>query len=244
MLSVRLLSQGGARSLSLITGRQICVNRNLSTIKSTSQTACNTTLSYIVDVQRQIGPPFGKPLFAITSPKSLPDESKDFHQVKNDGKASLEQLLKVENNLLDHVENIFNKPDYRLYTSDLQFIDNIRGIQTQNINSYILQLYKVRLSLNFKYSKFQVRVLNKASEPHDSFVRVRWRIVARPGLLGAFVKAFTLTNKEIWIDGVSTFMVNSNGLIYRHICDNISSQYEDIGEKDMKNTLISRGIAA
>lgn len=83
--------------------------------------------------------------------------------------------------------------------------------------------------LKFAYVKFEVLKITK--HPEDYTVKVRWRIrgISAMKVMLNFWKFKLWKLKEVfegqeaWYDGFSTFYVGSNGLIYKHVVDKVST---------------------
>lgn len=165
----------------------------------------------------------------------------------NENKASLEQLTQLEQEFAAELPKFFNKShNLTLYTKDIVFIDNTRNLKTQGINQYVLQLYMIKFYYNLRYTSIKVELLNLVKNPEESYLRIRWRVVTKPGLLKTFLLLHKLFNTESWRDGISTMHVNSDGKIYCHVCDNIDVNTDDIKEKQkssVKNPLVDGGIS-
>ncbi|RWS04972.1 hypothetical protein B4U79_10331 [Dinothrombium tinctorium] len=128
---------------------------------------------------------------------------------------------------------IFGSHDFSIYSSDIVFEDNIRGVKTSGIFAYVNNLRLLKILLYVKYSSIKVELLKITQHPEDGTVKVRWRIAGYPGyfklLFGIFRKyrpSFRVgtVTKDIteWIDGFSIFYINSDGKICRHVCDKVS----------------------
>lgn len=143
---------------------------------------------------------------------------------KTEDRASPEQLALIEKRLVEHLPRFFIEPHpYNIYTQDVIFIDNIRNLKSQGLPMYVTHASLIKIYHHLRYSSKKVEVLNLVKNPEESYIRIRWRIVSTPGLLGSLlhVSKFKLRAGEKWQDGISTMLVNKNGLIHRHVCDNI-----------------------
>lgn len=157
---------------------------------------------------------------------------------KNNGnKASLAQLVELELKLTHHLPYFFTRPHYLgIYTKDVVFVDNIRNVRTQGLNSYALQIYLIKFYYALRYSSVKLELLNLVKHPDESYLRVRWRIIKRPGVIFTYINSFKIAtgpskNFDRWKDGISTFHVNNQGKIYCHICDNIDVGTDDLGNE-------------
>lgn len=165
----------------------------------------------------------------------------------NSDKASPEQLADIEQKLLQIIPKFFTVPhNYSIYTKDIKFIDNINNFKYIGISAYALRLTLVRIYFFINYTSSRVELLNLVKNPEESYIRIRWRIVSKPGLIKFALFFWKFRSTEIWKDGLSTMHVNSKGLIYCHVCDIIdeikeSDPKEKIG-KSIKNPLVRGGL--
>lgn len=162
-------------------------------------------------------------------------------------KSSLEQLTLLEQKLAAELPNFFKHGhNYSLYTKDVVFIDNTRNIRSVGIYHYMLHIQLVRIYYNIRYSSIRVELLNLVKNPEESYLRIRWRVVTRPGAIKTTLRVLTRPdNLDEWKDGISTMHVNRDGKIYCHVCDNIDVDTNDIEAKQkstVKNPLVNRGL--
>ncbi|KAH9511232.1 hypothetical protein DERF_009704 [Dermatophagoides farinae] len=193
----------------------------------------------------------------ILSTKSPDDDSNS--PSKNDSnidptKATEEQLLLLSGRLSDHLPQFFQKPhEFRLYNRNIIFEDNIRNVRTEGINGYAWQIAKIKMGAHLKYGKVAFNVLKLTKHVEDSTIKIRWRIVSYPGnrIVLAFWK-FKLWNakeslekyKDEWIDGFSILYVGGDGLIYRHVCDKVMPDTDEIeSNKTTKGLAAKLGVA-
>lgn len=165
------------------------------------------------------------------------------------GKASLDQLMAIEKVINEHAPMFFSRPHpFILYTKDIIFINNTRKppTQTVGVTSYVIRLSLVRLYYSIKFTRAELKILNIVKHPEESFIKLRWRFVTRPGMLHLLFNIRNVTTlTTTWdFDAISTFHVNKDGLIYCHICDNVEAQYDELDElskKSIKAPFIERG---
>lgn len=124
--------------------------------------------------------------------------------------------------------------DYRMYTHDLIFINNIRGTNTTGIFPYIKQVQLLKIVGHLKYAYITFNILKITVHPEDNSVKVRWRIEGIGGMkifsMLWNIKSLTLrppaSAHEAWYDGFSTFYVNGDGYIYKHVVDKIMLDHD------------------
>lgn len=162
-------------------------------------------------------------------------------------KANPEQLTAVAETLQSLLPKFFTRPhDFSIYTKDIKFVDNIRGIKTIGTSQYLTQVQLIKFYHMLRYTHTRVELLNLVKNPQESCVKIRWRVITRPGLIQHALKFRELAKLENWKDGLSTMYVNREGKIYCHICDNIDTEVNDTSlssKKTIKNPLVSRGIS-
>lgn len=151
-------------------------------------------------------------------------------------KASPAQLVQLEEILLRQLPYVFNRPHtFDIYTKDLVFVDNIRNIKTRGIVSYALQINLIKFYYSLRYSSVKLELLNLVKHPDESYIRIRWRIVKKPGIILSYLFVWKIAKSfsklERWKDGISTLHINNQGKIYCHICDNIDVGTDDIGNE-------------
>ncbi|XP_032689431.1 uncharacterized protein LOC116852831 isoform X2 [Odontomachus brunneus] len=158
----------------------------------------------------------------------------------NEGKPSQEQLQYVLDCLSQDLPKLFMKSqNYSIYTEDIIFINNIRGVTTKGLISYMKQLVFLKAfgHLKFAYVKFDIIKITMHTE--DATVKVRWRIRGLSGIkmISVFwkykiwdIKEAIEKDAEIWYDGFSTYYVNGEGKVYKHIVDKVIPD-QDVAEK-------------
>lgn len=169
--------------------------------------------------------PLSKPEVEIVpEPSSLNnDKSKD-----SDNKPSPEKLQQVYNALAESLPKIFIQSlDYNMYHPDIIFENNIIGRRSVGLYGYVKQVALLRTIGHLKYAYVVFEILKITQHPEDSTVKVRWTIRGVSGLkvMFSFWKYKLWNFKEIlekaetWYDGFSTFYVNGQGEIYKHVAD-------------------------
>lgn len=162
-------------------------------------------------------------------------------------KATPQQLTTLENKFVTHLPCFFSHPHpLESYTPDIKFINNIRGTQTHSLAAYALQVNLFKVSCFLRYTAVRVELLNIVKNPEESFIRLRWRIVSKPGFVYLMLFFWRYPEKEIWRDGISTLHVNNEGKIYCHVCDNIDVGTDDTSKTEqkrgLKTSLVDRGL--
>ncbi|XP_015914000.1 uncharacterized protein [Parasteatoda tepidariorum] len=165
----------------------------------------------------------------------------------NSGKPTEEQLLYVIEHLTYSLMNFFEKPlNFSIYHKNIVFQNNLRGgITTKGLTAYIQAMYILKLYGFIHYAKVKVEILKITHHIEDGAIRVRWRVngVSRQQLLVNLWKQKKLSvpqEETEWIDGLSTFSVGVDGLIYKHVCDKMTPDSNEATNKklDIKTKLL------
>ncbi|XP_028132855.2 uncharacterized protein C6orf136 homolog isoform X1 [Diabrotica virgifera virgifera] len=162
--------------------------------------------------------------FSVPNPQQFSSQNQD----EKSNKPSLEKLTHVYDVLAETLPKIFiHSLDYKIYHKDIVFEDNIRNIRTVGLYNYVKQVALLRTigHLKFAYVKFEILKITK--HPEDSSVKVRWQIrgISALRVMLTFWKIKLWNFKEIfertdsWYDGFSTFYVNSEGQVIKHVAE-------------------------
>ncbi|XP_045463078.1 uncharacterized protein LOC123672794 [Harmonia axyridis] len=139
-----------------------------------------------------------------------------------------EDLNKIFEVLSRTLPKLFIEPlDYSIYHPDLIYENNIRGTKTVGLYHFIKDVALLRTVGHLKYAYVKLEVLKITQHPEDSTIKVRWRVRGVSGLSVMMkfwkYKIWNLKNiieqSDTWYDGFSTFYVNGNGVIFKHIAD-------------------------
>ncbi|KAJ8931491.1 hypothetical protein NQ314_015562 [Rhamnusium bicolor] len=157
------------------------------------------------------------------------EDSKKTHS----NKPSPEKLTHVYNVLGETLPTLFIQPlDYTIYHPDVIFEDHIRNIKTVGLYSYVKQVALLRTIGHLKFAYVKFEILKITQHPEDSTVKIRWRIrgISALRVMLTFWKYKLWNYKEIfdnqtesWYDGFSTFYVNSDGQVVKHVADKVSN---------------------
>ncbi|XP_044913156.1 uncharacterized protein C6orf136 homolog isoform X3 [Felis catus] len=140
------------------------------------------------------------------------------------GDPSMEEHLAIMYERLRHeLPNLFlHSHDYTLYSSDVEFINEILNIRTKGLTWYILSLTLCRfLAWNY-FAQLRLEVLQLTRHPENWTLQARWRLVGLP-IHMLFLRFYKRDKEELYqtYDAYSTFFLNSNGLICRHRLDKL-----------------------
>ncbi|XP_024875754.1 uncharacterized protein LOC112457098 [Temnothorax curvispinosus] len=161
---------------------------------------------------------------------------------ENEGKPSQEQLQSIVDCLSQDLPKLFVKPqNFSIYTDDIIFINNIRGVTTRGLTNYAKQLILLRCVGHIKFAHVKFDIMKITMHPENSTVQVRWRIRGVTGW-----KVFSMfwkykvwkihdaisADQEVWYDGFSTFYVNADGKVYKHIADKMMPDQDTATKKE------------
>ncbi|KAM9740151.1 LOW QUALITY PROTEIN: uncharacterized protein C6orf136 homolog [Dama dama] len=140
------------------------------------------------------------------------------------GDPSMEEHLAVMyERLRQELPNLFlHSHDYTLYSSDVEFINEILNMRTKGRTWYILSLTLCRfLAWNY-FAQLRLEILQLTRHPENWTLQARWRLVGLPIHL-LFLRFYKRDKEELYrtYDAYSTFYLNSNGLICRHRLDKL-----------------------
>lgn len=169
-------------------------------------------------------------------------EVNDKQSVQNgEGRPSKEQLEHVFTCLRNDLPNFFVKTlNYTIYSQNLIFINNIKGVDTKGIFNYMKQITIIRTIGHLKFAYIKLDVLKITIDPEDDTIKVRWRMSGISGLRALFtiwklkfwrIKE-ALNDAEVWYDGFSTYYVGADGKIYKHVMDKLMPDQSKLYEKE------------
>lgn len=164
-------------------------------------------------------------------------------QTSNDHKSSKSQLQTLFDYLAAELPLLFvNTVDYTIYTEDLIFVNNIKGTTTVGIYPYCKQIAFLKLIGHMKFAYVKMNVLKMTMHPEENSIKVRWRIIGISGtsIFFTFWKFKFWDIKEqiekepAWYDGFSTFYMNEDGKIFKHVVDKLMP---DQNEENVKTPI-------
>ncbi|CAH1787459.1 unnamed protein product [Owenia fusiformis] len=172
-------------------------------------------------------------------PKASPVQSTT--KRKPGKKPTEETLLLMKEHLTDSIPKIFRTHDYRIYINDVTFENNFWGpsVTSKGIQAYLFYIVKLRLAVHFKYVQTKVELLKITTHESDGTVRAHWRVQALPQMkiLTNFWKFFpgrfrkVVTQESEIYEGISTFYLQGDGLVYKHRVDRVIEDEEQVVNK-------------
>ncbi|EEZ97674.1 uncharacterized protein C6orf136 [Tribolium castaneum] len=190
---------------------------------------------------------FRRHLINFSVVNCVPNES----QVSSN-KPPPEKLSRVYDVLMNTLPHLFTTTmDYSIYHPELVFENNIRGTTTVGLYHYVKQIALLRTVGHLRFAYVKLEVLKITKHPEDSTVKVRWRIRGISALkvmltfwkykLWNFHEIFDKT--EAWYDGFSTFYVNADGEVYKHVADKMMPDSDSVTEKTRDTALPTAKLA-
>lgn len=172
-------------------------------------------------------------LYSEISPNVTDTNNKQLQERRS----SEEGLETVFKELQRDLPLLFVQPmNYSVYTADLIFINNIKGTSTTGIHEYMKQIAILKIVGHIKFAYVKCNILKITMHPEDNTIKVRWRIegISGTSIFLSFWK-FSLWNlreqvkeKPAWYDGFSTFYVNNDGKIFKHVVDKLMPDQEQV----------------
>ncbi|KAA0202530.1 hypothetical protein HAZT_HAZT009883 [Hyalella azteca] len=152
-----------------------------------------------------------------------------------------DKLKHVHDVLVSSLKKFFAQtPNYTIFDKDVIFENRFRGTVTKGLFLYVTQMYILNTIGHMKHAYVHMDIIKTTIHPEDGTVKVRWRIKgikSRQAFIG-FWKARKWSISDVkqddmfnWYDGFSTFHVNSEGLIYRHVADNMMPDEEKLSSR-------------
>ncbi|XDB63386.1 hypothetical protein AB1E18_016716 [Capra hircus] len=164
------------------------------------------------------------------------------------GDPSMEEHLAVMyERLRQELPNLFlHSHDYTLYSSDVEFINEILNMRTKGRTWYILSLTLCRfLAWNY-FAQLRLEILQLTRHPENWTLQARWRLVGLPIHL-LFLRFYKRDKEELYrtYDAYSTFYLNSNGLICRHRLDKLMPSHSPPApvKKLLVGALVALGLS-
>jgi hypothetical protein len=212
-----------------------------------SASSPNATQPQIDDPVLDASPPIAQPEPFGNKQSTNQKSSKRTRQ--EPGLPSSDQLETVQRELSETLPKLFvSTHKFTLYTDDLIFEDHIRKVATKGIRDYIVNISLLRIKGHLSYSGIALKILKITKHEDEGTVKVRWQIRGIPGwrviftfwryVPEIFAKKGENINpsSDVW-DGFSTFYVNNEGKIYRHLADKLMPDDEKIATTTEVNPL-------
>ncbi|XP_038624672.1 uncharacterized protein C6orf136 homolog [Tachyglossus aculeatus] len=158
-----------------------------------------------------------------------------------------EHLAVMYERMRQELPNLFLRShDYTLYSSDVEFVNEILNMRTKGRPWYILSLTLCRfLAWNY-FAQLRLEVLRLSRHPEDWTLQARWRLVGLPAHV-LFLRFYRRDREDLYrtYDAYSTFYLNSDGLIYRHRLDKLMPSHSPPApvKKLLLATLVALGWA-
>jgi len=163
-----------------------------------------------------------KPINPITGEQ--PDPSK-FQE-----KPGIDILMKFQEYAVEKMPKFMvEKHDYRIYRPDLYYENNYNPQKPRIIKEigwYVVEVFKIRGWSAAKYVNTNIKILKATSHEDEGVVRIHWQFRGLPQLEILKVWNFvpwkyknSITNESEYYEGISTFHLDGNGSVFRHIVE-------------------------
>lgn len=157
-------------------------------------------------------------------------------QQSDPGHPTPEQLQHVHDVLVDDLP-IYLKRSFNasIYSEDIIFEDNIRGIRLVGRPNYLLHFSYLRIKSAIFFAFLNLDILKITLHREEGTIKVRWQIkglsattmlrnLFRLNMLKIYFgskDAFSKAQGIKYYDGFSIFYVNGQGLVYKHLCEKV-----------------------
>ena len=112
---------------------------------------------------------------------------------------------------------------YDIYRDDISFVDRtaLPGVPSEahGLEAYKRVFLSMRLHGALCFSRQRVTLL-RIWQPRDRTLAVRWSVCAAPRLLSS------LGADDSHFDGISEYKLDSRGMIYEHLVDNVDTGHQ------------------
>lgn len=145
------------------------------------------------------------------------------------------------------IPNIFlERHEYRIYTKDVVLENNwniAKPRKIVGITGYVLAVFKARFYIHSKYAKVKMKVLSSSVDESLGCVHIHWRMAVLEQKMGFMFWKYALfqfkktaeAESEL-LEGHSTFYVNNEGFIYKHVLDRTLCDVQNDGASALKST--------
>lgn len=174
---------------------------------------------------------------AIVNCSSNDDQSSSPNGDKKNELPPKELLDQVADRLSWDMAHFFvRQPDFSLYREDIVFDNRMSGRTTVGAYNYIKQMHFLRIWGHLRFVFVRFGIMKVTVHPLEGQIQMRWQISG----IGMIKMLLMYLPKQLWkqenvaknatiyLDGMSTFYVDGNGLIYRHVADNKMPSKSDV----------------
>ncbi|CAK9292068.1 unnamed protein product [Gordionus sp. m RMFG-2023] len=138
---------------------------------------------------------------------------------RNNQNINNEKIQKTYQILHDHLPRFFQETHpFNIYHTNIIFENNIKGFTLHGKNKYISWLYWLKLINKLKYAEVKLNILKMTLHTESRTIKIRWQLTGISNI-SAFFKIWKKDRFDIVKDGFSTFFLDSNGLVIKHLMD-------------------------
>eukprot|EP00092_Neocalanus_flemingeri_P085956 GFUD01108235.1.p1 GENE.GFUD01108235.1~~GFUD01108235.1.p1 ORF type:complete len:250 (+),score=69.16 GFUD01108235.1:34-783(+) len=208
----------------------------------------NLSLSVPVNTHRVFIPCLSK-LLAVPHPSLYPTPHLSTRHTANlcpttgTDSPTTPDLDKVANLLSLDLANVFlKKINIPLYHPEVVLEDRIRGQTFNGLILYIKNMHLLKIVAHIKFVYVRPHIVSLTKHPEDNTIRVTWKLVGL-GVVRMMLRYFPdqlwlRSNMDkaalTWYEGYSTFHVNSEGKIVKHVVDKRTEEENKQTVKQMR----------
>merc|ERR1712025_116704 len=170
------------------------------------------------------------------------------HSDKGKEKESKKPNLEFISYLLtqDLTDVFMKRQEWNMYHKEVVLQDNIRGTRIVGLDKYMLYFNLLRIFAHMRFVYVRMTLLSVTKDEDEASVKIRWSIVG----LGMVEFCLRYFPDRLWekgsmerlspsyLDGYSTFYVDSDNKIYQHPVDKVR-RGED---KELAKSLVQRMV--
>ncbi len=147
----------------------------------------------------------------------------------NDGKCSEQDLKDMEAKLVNLTQRLFaGKNEPTLFDKNIVFENKITGATYNGLPAYISYLSMIKVVGHIRYAFVTSVVLNSHVDVNSSTITIRFRFLSMGAIKMAAMyipkKLYKFENRlrecNVWVDAISTYTLDSDGKVIRHVVDN------------------------
>ncbi|ELT94768.1 hypothetical protein CAPTEDRAFT_191001 [Capitella teleta] len=150
----------------------------------------------------------------------------------------------TRNNIFIQIPTMLNsRVDPSAYSNDIVLVNSFnpaKPVVIEGTSKYFLYMSKMRGYIHLRYAKARLSVVRSWQDVNKGTVRVQWRLSTISQLQAMMFWRFSFWNVEDSfvkyaknLEAVSTFHINKEGLIYRHVVDRVIPDSEETVKASM-----------
>ncbi|CDW52562.1 DUF2358 domain containing protein [Trichuris trichiura] len=185
---------------------------------------------------------------SVQPTRSSPDKQRTPVPFYERGKPNWDQLQHVIYRLNETVPWFFQRQlDLTFYAEDVLFTNRIHGTEVQGLRHYWIYLGTLTLMYRVPCPYIEMKVISCHPIVDEGVVSLRWR-AQYLGILEFLTVTARARSTDIevyrkhsrWFDGVSSFYVGADGLVYKHVADRVMRDPDEYESGKRKFGLLSK----